>query len=150
MRAAGGRIAVSDHAEPAVHGFDRAIGEAPHDRFVRAAVMDQVGDRADLQVVLRGELEQVGQPRHRAVVLHDLAQHCRRREAREPREIAAGLGMPGAHQHAARLGDQRKHMAGLHDVGGFAPLAAATLDRQRTVVRGDAGRNALGGLDRRR
>ena len=61
--------------------------------------------------------EQVRQARHRAVVAHDLAQHRRGRQAREAREVAARLGVPGAHQHAAGLRDEREHVARLDDVG---------------------------------
>jgi hypothetical protein len=39
-----------------------------------AAVLDQVGDRADLQAVGGSELHQIGQAGHRAVVLQDLAE----------------------------------------------------------------------------
>ena len=92
--------------------------------------------------------QQVGQARHRAVVVHDLAQHRGRREAGEPREVAAGLGVAGAHQHAAGLRDQRKHVARLHDVLGRALRRGGDLDGQRAVVRRDAGGDALGGLDR--
>ena len=121
---------------------------ALHQRLVAAAVFDQVGDGADLQLVLGGEFHQVGQPRHGAVVAHDFAQHRGGREAREAREVAAGLGVPGAHQHAAVLRDQRKHVPGLDDVGAVAPWPRGHADGQRAVVRRDAGGDALGGLDR--
>ena len=65
----------------------------------------------------RGELEQVGQPRHacrrRCMISHSTAAGV---EAGEAREVAAGLGVAGAHQHAARLRDQREDVARLHDV----------------------------------
>ena len=41
------------------------------------------------------------QPRHAAVLVHDLADHRRRRQAGEAREVDAALGLAGAHQHAA-------------------------------------------------
>ena len=94
------------------------------------------------------EREQVGQPRHRAVVLHDLADHRRRRESREARQVAAGLGVPGAHQHAARLRHQREDVAGLHDVGGLRVRRDRRAHGARAVGGGDAGGDALGGLDR--
>ena len=53
-----------------------------------------------------GELDEIGQPRHRAVVIHDLAQHGGGIEAREPGEIAACLGVSGAREHAAGLRDR--------------------------------------------
>ncbi|MCY1240970.1 hypothetical protein D9M69_396780 [compost metagenome] len=79
--------------------------------------MDQVGNGADLQVVFPGEFDQVGQARHGAVVLHDLADHGGGRQAGQGAEVATGLGMAGADQHAAGLGRQREDVAGLDQVG---------------------------------
>ena len=87
----------------------------------------------------------------RAIVpssLHDLADHRRRREAGEPRQVAARLGVSGAHQHAAGLRDEREDVARLHDV-----VRAARRARPRPAPcargrRGDAGGDAFGGLDR--
>ena len=147
MRRAARQIAERDQPEAAPGGLDLALLAALHQRLVAAAVFDQVGDGADLQLVLGGELHQVGQPGHGAVFAHDLAQHRGGREAREPREVAAGLGVPGAHQHAAILRDQRKHVSGLDDVGRGRPCRAGRADGERAVVRRDAGGDALGRLD---
>ena len=87
--------------------LDRALDEV----IVFAAIGDEVGDGADLETVKLRELHEVGQPRHRAVVVHDLADHAGRIEPREPRDIDGGFGMAGAHQRAAVARDQRKHMA---------------------------------------
>ena len=149
MARAGGLVAVGHQLEAAMGGLDVAFDDTAYERFVRAAVMDQVGDRADLEAVLRGEHDEVRQPRHRAVVIEDLADHRSRREARERCEVAARLGMPCAHQHAAGLGGDREDMAGLDDVGGLRVFCDRDLHRARAVVRRDAGSHALGGLDRR-
>jgi len=55
--------------------------------------------------------------------------------------------MPGAHQHAALLRDQREHMAGLHDVLGPRVGRGRDLDGERAVVRRDAGGDAFGRFD---
>ncbi len=39
-------------------------------------------------------------------------------------QVAAGLGVAGAHQHAAIDGLQREDVAGLHQVAGLAALGA--------------------------
>ena len=65
-----------------------------------------------------GERLEVRAARHRAVVVHDLEDHRRRLEARQPRQIAAGFGVAGARQHAAGLRHQRKDVAGLTQVSG--------------------------------
>ena len=70
----------------------------------------------DLQPVALGEGDQVGQPRHGAVVVHDLADHAGGIEPGKPRDIDGRLGMAGADQHAAVLGDQREDVARRHDV----------------------------------
>ena len=83
---------------------------------VPAAVRDQVGDRHHPQPMLRAVALEVGYPRHRAVVVHDLADHGRWVEPREPREVDARLGLPRALEHAAGARLQREHMARLHDL----------------------------------
>ena len=103
---------------------------------------------ADLQPVALGEGDQVGQPRHGAVVVHDLADHARGVEPGEAREIDRRLGVAGAHQHAAVLGDQRKHVAGRHDVAIVLGRIDGDRDGVGAVMRGDAGRDPFPRLDR--
>jgi hypothetical protein len=80
--------------------------------------VDQVADGADAQAVLSGERDQVRQPGHAAVILEDLADHRRRFQTRQFGQVAAGLGVTGAHQHATLLRHQRKDVAGLHQIAG--------------------------------
>ena len=63
--------------------------------------------------------------RHGAVVVEDLDDHGGRLEAREPREIAARLGMAGARQHAAGLRHEREDVARLTQVLGRASRRTA-------------------------
>jgi len=86
-------------------------------------------------------------PRHGAVVLEDFADHRRRLAAGQLGEVAAGLGVAGAHQHAAVLRHQREDVAGLDDVGRLRALGHRRLHRAGAVVRRDAGGDALGRLD---
>ena len=87
-------------------------------------MLDQVGDGADLQAVLGGEQLQVGQARHGAVVLHDLADHGGGRSAGHRGQVAAGFGMAGAHQHAAVDRLQREDVAGLDQVAAASRCGA--------------------------
>ena len=148
MRLAPDAIAVGDQAERAVHGLDLTLGDAHHERLRAAAVLDEIGDRADPQMMLRGEVDEIGQPRHFAVLLQDLADDRGGREPGEAREVAPGFGVAGAHEHAAFLRHQRKDMAGLHEV----PRARVRTDRgvyrARAVGGRDAGRHAFRGFDR--
>src|ERR1051326_6483276 len=47
----------------------------------------------DLESVLRGELAKIRQARHRAVLVHDLAEHRARIHPRDLREIDARFGL---------------------------------------------------------
>ncbi len=127
--------------------LQRAGAHLLHQRFVAAAVLDEVGDGADLQAVLGGELLQVGQAGHGAVVLHDLADDGGRAAAGHGGQVAAGFGVAGAHEHAAIDRLQREDVAGLHQVGGLGIRCHGGLHGAGAVGGGDAGGDALGGLD---
>ena len=82
----------------------------------------------------RANRTQFGQPRHRAVVVHHLAEHAGRVQARQPREIHGRLGVPGA----LRAPRPRGSAAGRCGPGGRdppAPVAGSTIgtDRRRAV-----------------
>ena len=118
-----------------------------HKVVVAAAIGDQVADGADLQPVLGGIVHQIGQPRHFAVGLHDLANDRGRVMPRQPRHVTAGFGMTGADQHAAGAGAQRKHVPRRGNVR----LSRLRVDRggdgQCAVGGGNAGAHALARLD---
>ena len=147
MNRAQREVAVGDEVEAPPGGLDVALERAAHQRLVAAAVLDEIGDGAGLERVLGGELQEIGHPRHGAVLAHDLAKHRGRRQAGKPREIAARFGVPGAHQHAAALRDEREHMPRLHDVLGTRLRGRRDLDGQSAIVRRDAGGDALGRFD---
>ena len=68
--------------------------------------------------MLFGEGHDLRPHHHRAVVIGQFADHADRRQAGEFAQIDGGLGMAGAHQHAALARHQRKHMAGTHEIAG--------------------------------
>ena len=109
---------------------------------------DQVGDGAELEVMVLGEGDEVRQPRHGAVVVHDLADHGGRVQAGHAGDIDRGLGVAGAHQRAALAGQQREDMAGRDDVVAGAVGVDRDGDGLRAVGGGDAGGDALARLDR--
>ena len=55
--------------------------------------------------------------RHRAVVIHDFADHARGSQSRDARQVHGRLGLPGAHQHAAVSRAQGKDVAGARQIG---------------------------------
>ena len=113
-----------------------------------AAVLDEVGDRDELEPVLGRVGHQVGHAGHRAVVVGDLADHAGRDQPREAGEVDRRLGVAGALQHAAGLGAQREDVARLDQVLGPRVGVDRDHDRARAVGRRDAGGDAVAGLDR--
>ena len=103
----------------------RLLGDALDRALVAQAVADQVGDRADLEPMLRGEGLEIRAARHRAVVVHDLDDHRGGLEAGEARQIAAGFGVAGARQHAAGLRHEREDVPGWRRSSGRASARTA-------------------------
>ena len=68
-------------------------------------------DGNDLQVMLLGDLHQLGNPGHRSVFLDDLANDRRRISPAHPGQIDGRLGVPRPPQDAAFLGDQRENVS---------------------------------------
>ena len=142
-------VDVDHHAELAAvlavqHGFQRALD----DRLGPAAIGDQVGDGADLQPVELGELHQIRQPGHGAVVVHDLADHAGRVHPRHARQIDRRFRVSRPDQHAAVAGDQREDVAGGRDVVGAHGRVDRDLDGAGAVGGGDAGGDTLARFDR--
>ena len=148
MRAARRTIAIREHPEFAVHGLHRRHADPFDQRLVCAAVADQIGDGADFQAMRATEFNEVRQSCHRAVIVHDLADDRCRLEARKRRHIATRLGVAGSYQYAPLLGPQRKHMAGLNQVGGTCLARNGRLNGARPVGRRNAGAHPFGCLDR--
>ena len=96
------RVGVDDHfeitAEAAVQG---AFVDALDETLLAAAVGDQVGNRADPQIMLAGKGAKVIKSGHGACFVHDLTDHTRGRETRQTRKVQLGVGMSGVDQHAA-------------------------------------------------
>ena len=64
----------------------------------------------------RAEARELGHARHRAVVVHDLADHARGLQPGEPGEIDRALGLPGADEHAALARAEREDVARAREV----------------------------------
>ena len=150
MRRVGELVAIDDEAERAVRRRERPLGDALDEALGAAPVLDQVGDRADLEAVRLREHEEIGKPRHRAVGVHDLAQHRRGSEARRAPRGRSMLRCARAREHAARLRDQRKHVSRLHDVGGLRVGRRRHADRVRAIRGGNARGDAVRRFDRHR
>ncbi len=97
--------------------------------------------------MLAREHLQLGTPRHGAVGVEDFHQHAGRLQPGQHRQVDPGLGVAGAGQHAAGLGDQREDVAGLVQVRRPRIGSDRGADGVGAVGGGDAGGHALGGLD---
>ena len=99
-------------------------------------IANQIGDRAYLDIVLLGEALQVRAARHAAVLFENLDDRCGRLQPGKAGQIAAGLGMPGAGQHTARLRHDRKDMAraGCRCSGRAPGATAAWIVRARSCA----------------
>ena len=131
----------------AVGGLQSAAADFADQGFGFAAVLDQVGDGANLQAMLGCKQLQIGQAGHGAVVLHDFADHAAGVATGHAGQVATRFGVAGAHQHAAIHRLQGKHMAGLNQVLGAAVGGHRDLHGARPVGRRNAGGDTLGGLD---
>ncbi len=147
MQVVGDTVAIGDQGETAELGLDGALVDALDGVLGGQAVGDQVGDRAHLQPVQAREFLQLRAPRHAAVGIEHFHQHPGRLQPGQQRQVASRLGVAGAGQHAARLGDQREDVAGLAQVVRLGVRLDRGAHGMRAVVGGDAGGDAFGGLD---
>ena len=112
------------------------------------AMLDQVGDRHDLQTMLARKRDQLRQPLHRSVVVHDLRQHANLRHPGEPAKIGRGFRVAGADQNSAGLADQRKDMSRAEEIRADAIVVGECVQRVGALVGGDAGREPDAVIDR--
>ncbi len=142
-------VAVDVEAEAAaIDAVERRLEHALDIAFGAPAIGDQIRNGPDLQAVKLGKGDQVRQPRHGAVVVHDLADHPGRLQAGEPRDVHRRLGVAGADQHPALLGHQGEDVPGRDQV--VRALGRIDGDRHgaRAVVGRDAGGDPFLRLDR--
>src|SRR5206468_8256630 len=143
-------LAEGDRLELAVRGRQADRRRALDELLGPTSILDQVGDGDQLDVVASAELDEVGDSRHRPVVLHYLAHDARGVEACKPREVDRGFRLARALEHAALAGPQREDMAGVDEVAWALRRVDSDLDRARAVLRRDPGRDSVAGLDRDR
>ncbi len=121
------------------------------DQFLaRLPVGDQLRHRDVLELVLLGERLDLRPAHHGAVVVDEFADDADRLEVRQPAQIDRGLGMAGAHQHAAVLGDQREDVARPHEVRRACVVVGKAAHGRDAVLGRNAGGGAVLVVDRRR
>src|SRR5690606_20223582 len=116
--------------------------------LIEQAIMDQVGNGADLQAMLLGEGFQFGAAGHAAVLVHDFADYPGLAKATHARQITGSFGMTGTGQYATGLSHQREDMTRADDILGHRIRRGGRLHSSRAVSSGDAGGNTFSRLDR--
>ena len=116
---------------------DDRLRDAGDQAFRATAVLDELLDGDQREVVLVGELPQRGQAHHRPVVADHLANHAGRRQPGEHRQVDGGLGVAAPAQDAALGVPEREHVAGADQVIGDARGTGEKLDGLRAVGSGD-------------
>src|SRR5450830_1062866 len=144
----GQRLAVGDGTELAEFGWHPHRGHTLDQHLGTTAVLDQVGDRDQLDPVLRAVLDQVGNSRHRAVFLHHLADDASGDQPGQLRQVDRGLGLTSALEHAARTSSERKDVARPNNVARALAGVDRNLDGVRPILNGDTGRDPFTSLDR--
>jgi hypothetical protein len=139
--------AVEEEVERAVIGgqFDALL--ELDELFAAAAMLDEIEDGAELELVLFLEFEEIGQARHGAVVLDDLAEDAGGIEACKTCEVDRGFGVAAALENAAGFGAKRKNVAGLDKVAGLRFGVGEEADGFRAVLGADAGGDVVRGVD---
>lgn len=84
---AGEFVDVNVLLELAPRGLYRRIAHVFKQAFGTAAVFDEVGNRADFELVFFGEFHQFGHTRHRAVVVDDFANNGGRNQPVHLRQV---------------------------------------------------------------
>src|ERR1041385_7996524 len=93
--------------------------------------------------MLPAELDEIRHARHRAIVVDNLADHPRRSQARQTREIDHRFRLAPALQNAPGAGAKRKYVTRSSKVFRIALRIDRSLDRLCSIVRRDSSRNVL-------
>ena len=148
VRVAGDQVLVDVGLPVDALDGQHAVGALADEPLGQPAVCREVLDADHVQAVLGGEALEVGPPRHRAVVVHDLADHGRRLQAGHPREVDGAFGVTVALEHAALGGAQRERVARACEVARLGVRVDQVAHGGGAVVGRDAGRRQVLGLDR--
>src|SRR5579859_2799322 len=106
-------------------------------------ILDKVFYGNDPEVELFGDLQQLWQPRHRPILVHDLYQHPGRFKTRQPGQVDRGFRMTRPTQHPTPLCPQREDMPRTAKVLRLRSRVDQRLHRLGTVTGGDAGSTAV-------
>ena len=115
-------------------------------RALLVQVLKQVGDAAELEFVLGGEVPQLGQARHSAIGVHYLNYDGGGLQAGCGGKRDAGFGVALAGGEALRVCHDREYVAGTGQVGRLGIGGCGKLDGLGAIGGGYAGLDALLGV----
>ena len=114
-----------EFAPDAGHGADF---QGLHQGFLAEAVGHEIRHSHQRQAVLAAERHEIRHSGHGAVIFHDLADDTAGVEARQARQVHAGLGLARAGKHPSGPGPQGEDVAWLHEVLGLGVRSDERLD----------------------
>lgn len=117
----------------AVFGFN-----AFYESFSLEAVVDDLLYGADFEVVFLGKYFEIGEARHFAIILTNLAYEGARADSGEFHEVYGPLGLAGADEDAACAGAEGNHVAGPGEVIGTGIGVGDDLDGFCSIRGGNA------------
>ena len=148
MHVAINRVLERDGAELSIDSRQISFDGAAYQDFFGNSITDEIGNANDLQSVDAGELAQLRQARHRAVFIHDFANHAGGIKPRDARDVHRGFGLAGTHQDAAFLCSQRKDVTRASEILRFRPRIDCGQNRGRAIGRRNSGGHAAPRFDR--
>jgi len=134
-------------AERALLGRQVRFSHLSDQAFGAHAVSDQVRDRNHQHLVPAREFRQLGDTGHAAVTARNLADHTRRVEPGDARQVHGRLGLARPDQHPSIARPEWEHVARPRQIVGLGPCVDGRQHRPRAICRRDAGRGAFLGLD---
>ena len=116
--------------------------------FTHAPMRDQALDRANPQVVLLAKFHQLGQARHRSVIVQNFTKHTSRLQSGHAGEIDRCFSMPGAAQHPTIFRPQSEDVSRLNQILGRRFGIGYRANSCGAIMRTNSCRHIVGGIDR--
>src|SRR5205807_9083408 len=108
---------IRNQAKLTIQGFYQRLADPAYVALVGHSVANQLGHGEHFHLVHAAELDEVGNARHRAIVLHDFADDSCRDEAGKAGEVNGSFRLPGAYQNTALAGAQREDVPRPRQIG---------------------------------
>src|SRR6185503_13677318 len=129
------------HPEVSVRRRQRGFTNLVNETLRTESIADEICRRDHLQAVFAGELHQVGDPSHRSVFFHDLADNASWNQTGDACEIYRSFGLAGTYQNPSIACAKWKNMSGPREITRPRLGIDRGQDRLCTVVHRNSSRN---------